>query len=35
MPMDNDWWSWLVIGTAVLLTTPLTYVPVGKALGIF
>ena len=35
MLTDNDWWSWIVIGTVVLLTTPLIYVPVGKALGIF
>ena len=35
MSTDNDWWSWILIGAFFLLTTPATYVPVAKALGIF
>jgi hypothetical protein len=35
MSKDSDWWSWIVIGTLILLTTPVTYVPVGKVLGFF
>jgi hypothetical protein len=34
MSKDSDWWSWFVIGTLFLLTTPVTYVPVAKILGI-
>jgi hypothetical protein len=33
MSTDNDWWSWIVIGTLFLLTTPVTYIPVAKALA--
>ena len=33
MSTDNDWWSWILIGTLFLLTTPAIYVPVGKVLG--
>jgi hypothetical protein len=32
---NNDWWSWVVIGTFFLLTTPATYVPIGWVLGFF
>jgi len=32
---NNDWWSWVVIGTFFLLTTPATYVPIAWALGFF
>jgi hypothetical protein len=35
MSTDNDWWSWIVIGIVFLLTTPVTYVPVARALGFF
>jgi hypothetical protein len=35
MSSDNDWWSWILIGTIVLLTTPMTYIPVARALGFF
>ena len=35
MSTDNDWWSWIVIGTLFLLTTPVVYVPVGRVLGFF
>jgi hypothetical protein len=35
MSTDNDWWPWILIGTFFLLTTPATYVPVARALGIF
>src|SRR5258708_4811961 len=35
MSTDNDWWSWIVIGTLFLLTTPAIYVPVGRVLGFF
>jgi hypothetical protein len=24
MSTDNDWWSWILIGTLFLLTTPVT-----------
>jgi hypothetical protein len=32
MSTDNDWWSWILIGTLFVLTTPVTYIPVAKAL---
>ena len=35
MSTDNDWWSWILIGTLFALTTPATYVPIAKALGYF
>jgi hypothetical protein len=35
MSSDNDWWSWVVIGTLFLLTTPATYVPIAWAIGLF
>jgi len=35
MSMDNDWWSWILIGALFLLTTPVIYVPVGRVLGFF
>jgi hypothetical protein len=35
MSTDNDWWSWIVIGTLFVLTTPVTYIPVAKALATF
>ena len=35
MSTDNDWWAWIHIGAFFLLTTPATYVPVARALGIF
>ena len=33
MSNDSDWWSWIVIGTLFLLTTPVIYVPVGESSG--
>jgi len=35
MSGDNDWWSWVVIGTLFLLTMPATYVPIARAIGLF
>jgi len=35
MSRDNDWWSWVVIGTLFLLTMPATYVPIARAIGLF
>jgi hypothetical protein len=35
MSQDNDWWSWVVIGTLFLLTALATYVPIARALGLF
>ena len=35
MSSDNDWWSWILIGSLFLLTTPVIYVPVARALGFF
>jgi hypothetical protein len=35
MSTDNDWWAWILIGAFFLLTTPATYIPVARALGIF
>jgi len=31
MSSDNDWWSWILIGTIVLLTTPMTYIPIASS----
>ena len=35
MSWDNDWWSWVVIGTVFFLTMPGIYIPVAMALGFF
>jgi hypothetical protein len=35
MSTDNEWWTWIVIGTIFLLTTPATYIPVAMVLGFF
>jgi hypothetical protein len=35
MSGDNDWWSWVVIGTLFFLTMPATYVPIARAIGLF
>ena len=32
MSTDNEWWTWIVIGTIFLLTTPATYIPVAMVL---